>query len=157
MLPCLIAPIHGSIAFSFKYLAYQALYQKAEIYYSDLFDIENAMRAFDEIIAGYPKSKKYVAAHFRNGDCHLSKGDIETAIQWYTRGRRLSAANPIQQQEGVYKTAYAYFLTAEYEQSLNRLNEIVSRPGEAGEQGWRTRPTASRFLHGLHDHCPGTR
>ena len=71
-----------------------ALFQIGEIYYQDLFELDEALRTYHLLIQKYPNSKNSVQAHFRIGDCYAAQGDFEKAQLWYDRTQSLGTASP---------------------------------------------------------------
>lgn len=112
--------------------AQEALYQIGEIYFSDLFEIDQALDAYNRIIRSYPAGKKTDQAYFRVGDCYAIKGDFEKAKTWYQRASTLLGPNSPLQDRAFFKTAHLQFLAGDYEAAKEALAKITEKIGQDG-------------------------
>ncbi len=112
-----------------------ALFQIGEIYFRDLFELDQALSTYHLLIQKYPDSKNSVQAHFRIGDCYAAQGDFEKAQLWYDRTRSSGTANPTARDEALFKSANLDFMQGEFDTALEKLHKITAKIAQRkGEQ-----------------------
>jgi len=104
-----------------------ALFQIGEIYFQDLFELDQALKTFHLLIQKYPNSKNSVQAHLRIGDCYAAQGDFEKAQLWYDRTQSLGTANPTARDEALFSSANLDFMQGEFDTALEKLHKITEK------------------------------
>ena len=110
--------------------AYDAQFQIAEIYFSDLFQLDKALDAYQTLLARYPGGRKTIEVYFRIGDCYTARGDLETALNWYEKPLGGSGLDPVVRDRALYKAAYVDFIRGDYERAVERLQQITANLDE---------------------------
>jgi tetratricopeptide (TPR) repeat protein len=111
-------------------LANEALFQKGEIYFVDLFEVDKALEAYHLIVQKYPKNKNIANTYFRIGDCYAAKGQLQQAQIWYEKPLKTSRTGQSVREKALFKSAYLDFLNGDFDQALEKLRKITDNLGE---------------------------
>lgn len=110
--------------------AHEAIFQRGEIYFVDLFEVDKALQAYHFIVQNYPKIKNIANTYFRIGDCYAAKGQLQEAQIWYEKPLRTFRTNQSVKEKAMFKGAYLDFLTGDFDQALQKLHKITDNLGE---------------------------
>ncbi|MFQ5753001.1 MAG: tetratricopeptide repeat protein, partial [bacterium] len=105
--------------------AEEALFQIGEIYFEDLFEVDQALEAYLSLLKKYPRGRKILDTYFRIGDSYAAKGELKTARTWYERPLHRNDTNALIRDKALYKSAYIDFMNAEFDSALEKLNKIT--------------------------------
>lgn len=128
--------------------AQEALFQKGEIYFRDLFDLEQALVTYHDLLRRYPDSRKKLASYFRIGDCHAARGEFGEARRWYEKVLDEKEADANHRDKALYFSAYMDFVEEDIERALEELQEITAHldHGEAVEESYKNDALELLFL-----------
>jgi tetratricopeptide (TPR) repeat protein len=103
--------------------------EQAEIYFNDLSDMPNAIEIYRRIYDAYSDNafREKSETIFRLGDCHLAKGDLKNAGQWYETARRFAAKSALIQDKINFSLARLEYFQGRFRPSLQLLETVTSR------------------------------
>lgn len=103
--------------------------EQAEIYFSDLADMANAIEIYRRIYDAYSDNafREKSEIVFRLGDCYLAKGDLKNAAQWYEAAQRFAAKSALIQDKIAFSLARLEYFQGRFRPSLQLLETVTSR------------------------------
>lgn len=109
--------------------------EQAEIYFSDLANMADAIEIYRRIYDAYSDNafREKSETVFRLGDCYLARGDLKNAAQWYETARRFATKSELIQDKVNFSLARLEFLQGRFRPTLERLETITSRRRVNGE------------------------
>ncbi len=110
--------------------------EQAEIYFSDLADMSNAIEIYRRIHDAYSDNavREKSEIVFRLGDCYLAKGDLKNAAQWYEAARRFAAKSELIQDKINFARARLEYFQGHFRPSLQLLEKVTSRQRARAEE-----------------------
>ncbi len=110
--------------------------EQAEIYFTNLGDMSNAIEIYRRIYDAYSDNalREKSEALFRLGDCYLIKGDLKGATNWYETARRFAAKSALIQDKINFSLARLEFFQGRFRPTLQLLETITNRPRAREEE-----------------------